>query len=76
MQPPAEHVHWMFATGVLFLGLCLMAQAIVGETQWRNALPWWLVLVHVALAAAVWSLTVALVAMIWRPPAWLAPARS
>ena len=21
MQPPAEHVHWMFATGFLFLGL-------------------------------------------------------
>ena len=25
MQPPAEHVHWMFATGFLLLGLLLQA---------------------------------------------------
>ena len=31
MQPPAEFAHWMFATGVLLVGLCLLAQAIVGE---------------------------------------------
>ena len=36
MQPPAEHVHWMFATGFLFLGLCLLAEAIVGEEVWRR----------------------------------------
>ena len=41
----------------LLLGLVIV-QAIVGETQWRNALPWWLVLVHVALAAAIWATTV------------------
>ena len=35
----------------------------VGEIQWRNALPWGVVLVHVALAAAVWARTVALVAL-------------
>jgi heme a synthase len=52
----------------LLLGL-VVAQAIVGETQWRNALPWWLVLVHVALAAAIWATTVWLVALLWRPPA-------
>jgi cytochrome c oxidase assembly protein subunit 15 len=52
----------------LLLGL-VVTQAIVGETQWRNALPWWLVLVHVALAAAIWATTVWLVALIWRPAA-------
>ncbi|HUK95854.1 MAG TPA: hypothetical protein VLU96_12500 [Gaiellaceae bacterium] len=36
MLPPAEHVHWMFATGFLLLGLCLLAEAIVGEEVWRR----------------------------------------
>ena len=39
MQPPAEFVHWMFATGFLFLGLCLLAKAVVGEEVW-NRRPW------------------------------------
>ena len=34
MQPPSEHVHWLFATGFLALGLCLLAQAIVGDDVW------------------------------------------
>jgi heme a synthase len=50
----------------------LLAQMTVGELQWRLELPWGIVAVHVALAAAVWMLTVALVAMLWRPPRWLA----
>ena len=41
----------------LLLGF-VVAQAVVGETQWRNELPWWLVLVHVALAAGIWATTV------------------
>src|SRR6476620_1677956 len=36
MQPPAEHVHWLFAIGVLFLGLLLLAEAIVGREVWRK----------------------------------------
>jgi hypothetical protein len=36
MQPPAEFVHWMFATGFLLLGLCLLAEAIVGTDVWRR----------------------------------------
>jgi hypothetical protein len=36
MEPPAEVVHWMFATGFLFLGLCLLAEAIVGREVWRR----------------------------------------
>jgi hypothetical protein len=35
MQPPAEHVHWLFATGFLLLGLCMLAEAIVGTEVWR-----------------------------------------
>jgi hypothetical protein len=36
MQPPAEQVHWLFATGVLFLGLLLLAEASVGREVWRR----------------------------------------
>jgi hypothetical protein len=36
MEPPAEVVHWMFGTGFLFLGLCLLAEAIVGSEVWRR----------------------------------------
>jgi hypothetical protein len=36
MQPPSEHVHWMFATGFLILGLCLLAEAIAGPEVWRR----------------------------------------
>ena len=28
---------------------------------------WWIVLIHVTLAAALWATTVAFVAMLWRP---------
>ena len=40
MQPLAEHVHWMFATGFLILALCLFAEAVVGtevlrQRRWR-----------------------------------------
>jgi cytochrome c oxidase assembly protein subunit 15 len=52
----------------LVLLAVVIAQMAVGETQWRTELPWGLVLVHVALAAAVWGLTVLLVYMLWRPP--------
>jgi cytochrome c oxidase assembly protein subunit 15 len=50
------------------LGL-VVAQAVVGEIQWRNALPWWLVLAHVALATAIWAAAVWLAALLWRPTA-------
>jgi cytochrome c oxidase assembly protein subunit 15 len=51
----------------VLLGL-LLTQMAVGELQWRNQLPWWLVLIHVALAALVWACTVALVTALWRTP--------
>ena len=48
-------------------GLVLVQMAL-GDIQYRTHLPWWLVLVHVAVAATVWAWTVALVALMWRPP--------
>ena len=36
MQPPAEHVHWLFATGFLLLGLCLLAEGVVGTEVWQR----------------------------------------
>jgi hypothetical protein len=36
MTPPSEHVHWLFATGFLLLGLCLLAEAVVGTEVWRR----------------------------------------
>ena len=67
------------APGLLALAGALMVvlvtQMVVGEVQYRNALPWGLVLVHVTLAATIWALTVAIGYALWRPPALLtAPA--
>jgi heme a synthase len=47
-------------------------QAFIGEYQWHNQLPWWSVLAHVSVAAAIWIACVALatrvVARQPRPP--------
>jgi cytochrome c oxidase assembly protein subunit 15 len=56
-------VGWLVLLGVL------LAQMLVGEIQYRNALPWWLVLIHVALASGIAILTAALAYAAWRPPA-------
>ena len=48
MQPPAEMVHWLFATGMLLLGLCLLSEAIVGQEVWRRR--WWRVYLWPGLA--------------------------
>jgi cytochrome c oxidase assembly protein subunit 15 len=50
----------------------VIGQAIVGEVQYRHALPWGLVLVHVFLAASIWALTLAVAYTLWRPPRRLA----
>jgi cytochrome c oxidase assembly protein subunit 15 len=47
----------------------LAVQGVLGEVQYRTHLPWWLVLIHVSLGAAIWALTIALVHSLWRPPA-------
>ena len=57
----------LFGVAVGVLGLVL-AQMAVGEIQYRTQLPWWLVLIHVTLAAATWAGTVALSVMAFRPP--------
>jgi heme a synthase len=57
----------LFQASLAVLGLVL-AQMAVGELQYRLELPWGIVAVHVALAAAVWAATVALVTTFWRPP--------
>ena len=44
-----------------------LAQSFVGELQWQTELPWGIVLVHVALAAAVWAAVVVLVTLFFRP---------
>src|SRR5213080_734386 len=57
------------ALGVLAV---LLVQVGLGELQYRLHLPWYLVLLHVAVAATAWAGIVALVTAFWRPPAWLA----
>jgi cytochrome c oxidase assembly protein subunit 15 len=53
---------------VAFVVLAVLAvQMAVGEIQYRTKLPWWLVLAHVTLAAALWASIVAFVALLWRP---------
>lgn len=36
MQPAPQFVHWLFATGFLVLGLCLLAEAVVGSDVWSR----------------------------------------
>jgi cytochrome c oxidase assembly protein subunit 15 len=63
----------LFLVALGLLGL-LGAQMAIGETQYHTHLPWWLVLIHVAVAGAVWVGIVALAALFRRPLAWLKPA--
>jgi cytochrome c oxidase assembly protein subunit 15 len=50
----------------VLLGL-LLIQMVIGETQYRTHLPWWLVLVHVTVAVTVWAALTAFVFSLWRP---------
>ena len=61
----------IFRGALVVLGL-LLAQVGLGELQYRLHLPWYLVLVHVGVAAGAWIGIVALVTALWRPPAPLA----
>src|SRR5579859_1526770 len=47
----------------------LLVQMGLGELQYRTygTVPWWVVVLHVALAAALFGWTVGLVARLWRP---------
>jgi cytochrome c oxidase assembly protein subunit 15 len=55
--------------GCAGLLVLLGVQMVVGETQYRNGLPWWLVLIHVTVASCVFAWTVGLVTRLWRPVA-------
>jgi cytochrome c oxidase assembly protein subunit 15 len=57
----------LYLEGAVALLFLLVLQMGIGELQYRTHLPWWLVLVHVSLAAAVWAATVALVTLVHRP---------
>jgi heme a synthase len=56
----------LLAMGAVVAALAL-AQAAVGELQWQTELPWGIVLLHVALAAAVWAAVVVLATLFFRP---------
>jgi len=62
------------ARGAAVLLGVLVVQMAVGEIQYRNALPWWLVIIHVSLAATIWTLTVAIAYSLHRPAAPLVAA--
>ena len=62
----------LFAAAVGVLAV-LLVQVGLGELQYRLHLPWYLVLLHVGVAATAWAALVALVTAFWRPPAGLAP---
>jgi cytochrome c oxidase assembly protein subunit 15 len=51
---------------LVVLGL-LALQMVIGEVQYRTHLPWWLVLVHVTVAATVWAAMTWFVFSLWRP---------
>jgi cytochrome c oxidase assembly protein subunit 15 len=53
--------------GAYVLLALLAVQMAIGETQYRTHLPWWLVLVHVTVAATVWAALTAFVFSLWRP---------
>ena len=59
-MPPAENVHWLFATAILAFGLCLLARAIVGETIWNQSRwrRYLLPTVLFGLGATMWPVTV------------------
>jgi cytochrome c oxidase assembly protein subunit 15 len=57
---------WRGCGGLLAI---LVAQMVLGEVQYRTygTVPWGVVVVHAALAAALFAWTVGLVARLWRP---------
>ena len=54
--------------GAVLLAI-LAGQMVVGELQYRmyGTIPWWVVLLHVTLAATLFAWTVGLVVRVWRP---------
>ncbi|HXY81585.1 MAG TPA: COX15/CtaA family protein [Gaiellaceae bacterium] len=61
-----ERFPWL-VRGCAGLLAILVVQMTIGEVQFRTNLPWWLVLVHVSVAAALFAWTVGVAARLWRP---------
>ena len=63
-----ERFAWLLRGCAGLLAL-LLAQMAIGELQYRTygTVPWGVVVVHVALAASLFSWTVGLVGRLWRP---------
>jgi cytochrome c oxidase assembly protein subunit 15 len=60
----SRHTRWALA----LLGV-LAVQMTIGEVQYRTQLPWWLILVHVTMAATVFATAFSFAYRLWRPPA-------
>ena len=60
MTPRAENVHWLFATGILAFGLCLLARALVGQELWDRSVwrRYLLATVLFGIGVAMWPVTV------------------
>jgi cytochrome c oxidase assembly protein subunit 15 len=58
----------LLRSGAVLLAI-LAAQMVVGEFQYRmyGTIPWWVVLLHVTLAATLFAWTTGLVVRVWRP---------
>jgi heme A synthase len=62
-----ERLRPLFLAALAVL-VIVLGQVGLGELQYRLHLPWYLVLVHVGVAATAWAALVALVTGFWRPP--------
>lgn len=62
--------------GCVGLLAVLLAQMGIGELQYRtySHVPWWVVVLHVVVAAGVFAFAVGLVARLWRPVARVDPS--
>jgi cytochrome c oxidase assembly protein subunit 15 len=69
-----ERFPWLLRGCGLLLAI-LLGQMAIGEIQYRtySDVPWWLVLAHVTVAAALFAWTVGVVARLWRP---ISPGRT
>jgi cytochrome c oxidase assembly protein subunit 15 len=65
-----ERFPWLVRGCGVLLAI-LLVQMAIGEIQYRTYrdVPWWLVLLHVTIAAGLFAWTVGVVARLWRPVA-------
>ncbi len=65
-----ERFPWLVRACASLLAI-LVAQMVIGEVQYRTYqdVPWWVVLIHVTVAALLFGWTVGVVGRLWRPVA-------